>query len=785
MKRFFTLLLVFTAVFCSRLVAQCNPEFTFTINGATGQVQFTPVNTNTVEHTWLFGDGASSNIAAPLHQYAPGVYNVVHVVMFRSPNDSSVQCIDSLVRPIAISGQQPCDLNAAFSFTRDSVQTNKVYFTNLSTGLNPNTITQWTFGDGTSSFESNPVHIFPTSSVLYQVCLIVRRDNLCASDTCAMVQVQAPDCNLAVNYSSQADSLHPNTIQFTNLTQLAPTDSVTWLFGDGQMSGEFNPSHTYANPGSYNVCLVITRFSSNGVVCTRELCRAVTIGQFCNINPGFVFFRDTTANPFPAIYNFSNITSGLSSADSSFWNFGDGTPVVINPGNPFTHTYTAPGVYTVCLKVKKVQAGTINIICERQFCQTVIVDTPQVQCNLQAFFTAQRDSSLLNKFYFNNLTQGLTAIDSVRWTFGDGSNSAVVNPVHTYSAPGTYQVCLRVKRTQVPGTPPCVDEYCQSIVVQQQTTCNLVVGFEDSTVNNTVYFTNFSTPLAATDSIRWTFGDGSSSADVDPVHTYNQPGSYTVCLRVKKAPSNTTAPCVREFCRVITIAQPCNIAVNYTAVRDSSPANPGNTFIFTNTSTGLSSIDSSFWSFGDGTPMVFAPSATVTHTYTTNGIFSVCLIVKKIIPGTNITACVRESCRTITVQQNACNFVANFTYLSDSINGGAGNVYSFTNTSAPLLSIDSSFWNFGDGSPIVINPSAPLVHTYANPGTYTVCLLVKKVVPGTTNILCERQECKTIVVLGQSNPCDQLQVNFEWRRDSANNRLIHFINPIHLLPMYL
>lgn len=777
MKRIFTLLLVCTALFSSRLTAQCNPEFTFTVNGATGEVQFTPVNTNAVEHTWIFGDGSFSNVAAPTHVYLPGTYSVLHVVVLRSPNDSSIQCIDSVLRMVAVSGQQPCNVNAAFSFVRDSVQTNKVYFTNLSTGGNPNTVTRWTFGDGTVSFDNSPVHVFPGSG-LYRVCLSVRRDNTCADDTCAMVQIQVPSCNITVNFSSRVDSVQPGTIHFTNQsTPIEPSDSVLWRFGDGNISTEANPTHTYANGGNYNVCLIVKKISdSNTVICVREFCRQITVAPLCNIEPHFVAYRDS-AVPAPATYLFYNTTSSLSPADSSFWNFGDGTPVVINPNNPVLHSYARPGTYTVCLRVKKVQPGTINIICERQFCQTIVVDTLPAACNLQAHFSVTRDSSLFNKFYFANLTQGLTNADSTRWTFGDGSSSNTPNAEHTYNTPGTYQVCLRIKRTTVPGTPPCVDEYCQAVVVELPNTCNLVVSFNNIITNNTVQFSNLSNPIAAGDSILWTFGDGAASTDLNPVHTYNQPGSYTVCLRVKKAQSNTTAPCVRESCRVITIQQPpCDVVANFTAVRDSLPANPANTYIFTNTSAGISSSDSCFWNFGDGTPIEYASSATVTHTYTVVGNYNVCLTVKKIIPGTNTIACTRMVCRSIIMQQtNTCNLVADFTYQSDSVNGGPGNIYQFTNTSVPLTGADSSFWDFGDGTPVVMAIQGT-THTYANPGVYTVCLLVKKAIPGSINILCERQVCKAIVVTAPSDVCDQLQVDFTLRADSANNRKILFIN---------
>lgn len=777
MKKLFTLLLVFSAFLLNDLFAQCNAEFTFTVNGATGQVQFIPSNTSAVGHSWHFGDGNSSDLAAPVHVYAPGTYNVLHIVTSRSSNDSSIHCVDSASRWVFIAGQPPCTINAAFSFRRDSVQTNKVFFTNLSTGISPNTVTQWNFGDGTVSFESNPIHVFPASGV-YRVCLTVRRDNLCADDTCVMVQVQAPACDLTVNFSSVPDSLHPNIIRFANLTTPpASSDSLTWHFGDGQISHESNPLHTYSNGGIYNVCLVVKRFSATGVPCIREFCRPVTVISPCNILPNFVFRRDSTSNQVPATYYFTNTTAGLTIADSSFWNFGDGTPVLINPSNPFTHTYERAGIYQVCLTVKKVQPGSINIICTRYICRNVVVDSPQVQCNLQAYFTANRDSSLFNKFFFNNQTQGFNSTDSIRWLFGDGSSSTNHSPTHIYNAPGTYQVCLRVKRVGVPGTIPCVDEYCRVVIVEQPAQCNLIVNFADSVSGNTVYFTNQSVPLAATDSIRWTFGDGSASNDANPVHSYNQPGSYVVCLRVKRALSNSAAPCVRELCRVITILPPaCNIVVSFTAVRDSSSSNTGHTFIFTNTSVGLSNADSSFWHFGDGTPAVYASSATVTHTFTSVGTFNVCLLIKKVTSATTIV-CVREFCRPIIVQQtNTCNLVPNFTYQSDSINGGPGNVYHFTNTSEPLTAADSSFWNFGDGSPVFINPGSPVTHSFAHPGVYTVCLLVKKVVPGSTNIACERRICKLVVVVGVPDPCSQLQVDFAWRRDSSNSRLIHFIN---------
>jgi len=777
MRKFFTLLLLCSAIFSSALFAQCNPEFTFIVNGSTGSVQFTPVNNSAfADHSWSFGDGTSSFAASPSHVYAPGAYNVVHVVTAYSPNDSNtVQCIDSSVRLVTVASPQPCNLNASFSFVRDSSQTNRVFFTNLSTGGNANTITYWNFGDGSVSNDNNPVHVFPVSGA-YRVCLTVKRDEACISDTCATIQVQAPNtCNLTVNYSSTPTAANPNQILFTNLsTPLAPADSVTWVFGDGSSSNDVNPLHTYTSAGNYTVCLIVKKVNSAGsVVCVRELCRLVTVVPVCNVVPQFEFNLDSTAVPLPATYQFYNTSSFLSNSDSSFWDFGDNTPVVINPNNPLTHTYNAPGAYTVCLRVKKVQPGTINVVCERQICRTIFIDTPQVQCNLQAYFIYAADTTVENRIYFANMSSSYEPSDSLSWTFGDGNSSTDVSPQHTYNVGGTYTVCLRIERQQAPGTPPCVREYCQAVVVRPVVSCNLQASFSfvrDSVQTNKVYFTNLSTSNTPDTTTRWNFGDGTVSYSNSPTHIYQASGVYRVCLSIRGDNG-----CASDTCALVQVqvpTGPCNLVANFGFAMDSVNTSR---LHFTNLSSPLAATDSVTWDFGDGS--ISNDVFNVSHTYTQGGVFDVCLTVKK-ANSAGTAGCVRQICQRVIVDtpQVSCNLTASFTFRRDSLSMMPLTPYIFENTSSPLGTADSSFWDFGDNTPVVINPNNPVVHLYTSPGTYIVCLKVKKVLPGTTNIICERQTCRTVVVANTSNPCDQLQVNFTWRTDSANNRRVQFIN---------
>jgi PKD repeat protein len=79
--------------------------------------------------------------------------------------------------------------------------------------------------------------------------------------------------------------------------------------------------------------------------------------------------------------------------------------------------------------------------------------------------------------------------------------------------------------------------------------CNISASFTKSISSGTVYFTNTSTNFSTGDSIKWTFGDGASSYDSNPIHTYSASGRYSVCLWVKHISNN----CVSSVCDSISI----------------------------------------------------------------------------------------------------------------------------------------------------------------------------------------------------------------------------------------
>ena len=152
-----------------------------------------------------------------------------------------------------------------------------------------------------------------------------------------------------------------------------------------------------------------------------------------------------------------------------------------------------------------------------------ISDTVEVDTGVEVHFT---DTSTNNP-------------DTWLWSFGDGEVTDEENPVHTYSEAGRYTVTLEVSNgdgsdtaekidyINVLSTPP-VTEPGDDGELNAEFTADITIGsapFE-------VHFTDASS--GSPDSWTYHFGDGDTSYEQNPVHTYNEPGTYFVMLRVMK-----------------------------------------------------------------------------------------------------------------------------------------------------------------------------------------------------------------------------------------------------------
>ncbi len=630
---FFSMILLLGAA--NAQFQNCNASFTSANNGNT--VFFAPaVVDSLVSQYWSFGDGSSSMVANPIHTYsACGTYTVFH---FTNLHDSAgnLICQDSTIQAITIACNTPCGAQAFFSASTVNNQSNVFLFTNGSTA-SPNAQCVWNFGDGSISTPQpigNITHTYAQSGV-YNVCLVVTSGtpgttNVCRDTFCLSVQAQVttPACNIAAAFTSD-NTVAPNVFTFINLsTGLAAGDSVVWSFDDGSYGFDFNPNHTYANAGTYTVCLSISRYITGAPPCVSDICHQVVVTSPtpCAVLPRFTLQVSPNQSNVVTVTNTTTPNLGLAT-----WTFGDSTTAT---GNIITHTFTQPGTYSICMHVQ------LNNTCGSDTCGTVVITSTPTPCNLIAGFTSAATSAA-NTYAFTNTSTGFAAGDSIRWSFGDGSYSFDINPVHTYAAPGTYQVCLWLRKNPTtPGTTPCIAELCYGITVGSP--CNIVpaIAYQPVAGQPNVYtFINTSIGSNANTIASWYFSDSTTASGNMVTHSFAGPGTYQACIHV--AVNNT---CAADTCVIITVGTPpCNLNASFVW----SPANVAQSMAFANTSMGLSVGDSVSWNFGDGSS---SAQISPVHTYAAAGSYDVCLrISKPAIPG--FPACVSEVCHTVVIPQ--------------------------------------------------------------------------------------------------------------------------------------
>lgn len=120
------------------------------------------------------------------------------------------------------------------------------------------------------------------------------------------------------------------------------------------------------------------------------------------------------------------------------------------------------------------------------------------------------------------------------WDFGDGGSSTEQNPVHTYTAPGTYTVSLTASNAHGADTETRVAYIDVGCSPEANFTANITEGnaplavqFNDESTGNVTAWL-------------WDFGDGNTSTVQNPVHTYESPGNYSVTLTASNAYGTST-----------------------------------------------------------------------------------------------------------------------------------------------------------------------------------------------------------------------------------------------------
>jgi PKD repeat protein len=283
------------------------------------------------QRLWDFGDGHSSSATNPTHEYTtPGTYDVSLIASGPAGSDTALRTdyIEALWPPpvadFYVSGNGAGLVPLA------------VDFVDISTG----NITDWSwhFGDGDSSHQRHPTHVYMDSGT-YTVDLRVTGPGGSDVETrtdCVTVY-DVPDADFTANDTSGGV---PQSVRFIDQSAGYVT-SWTWSFGDGDTTGrhERNPRHIYNSPGLFSVTLQASNPYASDYL---------TIPDYIHVYecPAADFDADSTCGEVPLPVTFSDLSGGV--VRDWFWDFGDGaTSLLPNP----MHVYRTPGIYDVTLSI--------------------------------------------------------------------------------------------------------------------------------------------------------------------------------------------------------------------------------------------------------------------------------------------------------------------------------------------------------------------------------------------------------------------------------------------------
>lgn len=451
-----------------------------------------------------------------------------------------------------------------------------------------------------------------------------------------------------------------------------PGATYLWDFGDGITSTDRTPTHAFSTWGIKQIKLTITAQCGQ-----KEVSLNIDLGC-APINPSISF---TQTNLFVQFFNNSGY-----SENSFVWNFGDGQ--TSSEKNP-THTYISSGDYTVTFR-------EFNACNEIILSQVISLACPLPSLTFTTNVTNQRV----------NLEASNGSLGILKWDFGDGSilASSGTTATHSYINGGIYSICIT-------ATSSCgVVSFCSSVSIACPI-LNPSIG-----VTQSEFFAQFENLNPTSGStFLWLFGDGSTSTLPSPIHNYSTAGTYMVSLTESNDCSTTTV--TKEVHVSCPVPSPqFSFTINKQEVS------------FQNESANATSYK---WDFGDGTQSV-ASQSVLSHTYTSQGAFQVCLQAI-----------------------NACESIAICQLLVVCTPPEVD--FTFETISVGTVAFNSSYnavgysWYFGDGN--YSSKKSPQ-HDFLD-GTYQVCLTL-------SNGCLTSQICKSVTVV-----CPKPIANFAFEFQSG------------------
>ena len=740
----------------SYITVYASPVIDFSASDTTGcfplRVQFTDMSNSgdgiIVSWLWDFGDGDTSAIQNPQHVYLnQGNFNVSLMVK------NSKGCIRSITRINYVKINNGVKADFDFSTPASCRPPTPVNFTNKSFGTGVLTY-RWEFGDGNSSTSANPSYVY-NSAGTYTIKLFVRNNAGCVD---SMIQSNALTIGtVSANFDIPSIVCAGKPLIIPNISQPAPSGAL-WDFGDGTVSDNLSPTKIYANSGNYTIKLVsdfgackdsvskpvqvLARPQAKFSAKDTGACKPPLLTSFTQQSLGAVsykwFFGDgdssTQADPthnytgfgtfdvmlvatnaagctdtflvrnqvkvvppqvsiidipregcVPFSYQPQLLINSPDSIISYSWDFGDGkTSTLKNPVN----IYTTPGTYTVKLYFTTAGGCTDSTIADSA---VRVGEKPIVN-----FVATPREACAFQPIRFNDLSQGPVG-DRWFWEFGDGGTSSEKDPSHIYMDTGYFSVKLVVWNNG------CKDSLTIPNYIRIKPP---IARFIDSSTCDNKFKRWFIDHSIDAHSWFYDFGDGNTSTEKDPVHTYAAAGSYIVKLTVKNDTCEHTSSI-----QVVIVAEKATFSASDTVICKGTAVS----FTSSNLPANVTSYSWNFRNVNTNNRFAGPSNQNIQVYFHEAGQYDVELVITD-----------RFGCRDTLLKPlyiRVYGPTADFESSTNEVCNNSTIQFRDSSKSDGTNPITKWIWNYGDGI-IDTLTGPPFQHMYVTAGTYSVQLTV-------------------------------------------------------------
>lgn len=302
----------------------------------------------------------------------------------------------------------------------------------------------WQFGDSQSSELENPTHTYDSAGT-YTVTLTVTDSNGQTGSRSKNVTVAGSSSAPNAAFSFTTEGL---TVSYTDNSDDSDGTIIShsWSFGDGNTSNEANPTHTYSEAGSYSVTLQVV--DNDGLI--DSVTEVVDVFSDDGLENG-ARIENLSASQGEALYFKMNVPTGATDLEFAISDGTGDADIYVRYGAVPTTTEYDYRPYengnNETVNVANPQGGEWHLMIRayRTFAGVT----------LTASYTAPGNQAPIADF--NSNIQGLSVdfidassdsdgnIVSWLWTFGDGNQSSLQSPTHTFSASGSYNVTLAVE----------------------------------------------------------------------------------------------------------------------------------------------------------------------------------------------------------------------------------------------------------------------------------------------------------------------------------------------------